>query len=288
MAGEWKGSKYNNKEYIGKRYGRLTVVNIEWPPPKNYMRWRVRCDCGAEKLVVPYYVAHGKTQSCGCLKEELKAKRDSDPLRYRWEGIVGGCCDPNHPFYKNNGKRGISICDEWKDDYTTFRDWALENGWEDGKCIARRDTDGDYTPENCVCCTRAELAKLHDTGRKVVYYGEKWRLIDLCEIKGVSLNTVRNRLRRGWSVEDALDKPPQQRRGTGVPAKKRGLDQSWVVIYRGEKWGITALCKWKGIKYATLMGRLERGMSLEMAVDTPVGPYHKRKFNKENGEYENT
>lgn len=287
METEHKGSKYVDSEFIGQKFGRLTVIGFAWPPPENKLRWRVRCDCGAEKLVQPTGVATGRTKSCGCIRAEMVAMRGGDLLRYKWEGIVGGCCDPSHPFYKNMGGRGISVCDEWKGDYDAFRAWALENGWEDGKCIARKDTSGDYTPENCVCCTRAEVAQLHGTERIVVYWGEERRLNDLCKEKGLSLNTVRNRLKRGWTVEDAIDRQPRKK-GVGVPARERGLDDAWVVLYYGELWGLATLCKRKGIKYSVVADRLRRGVPLEKAVDTPVGPYHRRKFNKKKGGKETT
>lgn len=291
MGKKHRGGKYASREYVGKKYGRLTVVNIEWPRPKRELRWRVRCDCGTEKFVIPYNVVNGKTKSCGCFREEVLARHGDDLLRYRWEGIVGGCCDPEHPFYKNTGRYGVSICDEWKNSYEAFREWALENGWEEGKCIGRRDTTGDYTPENCVCCTRAELAQVHKAGRTrpvgrarsaervVVYWGKERRLGDLCEEKGLSLNTVLNRLNRGWTIEDAVDRKFRIR-GMGVPARERGLDQAWIVTYYGEKWGLTALCKRKGIRYDTAVNRIKSGMRVEQAVDTPVGPYHRRKPTK--------
>jgi len=37
-------AKYNNPEYIGKVYGRLTVV--EALHIGNQWRWRCRCECG--------------------------------------------------------------------------------------------------------------------------------------------------------------------------------------------------------------------------------------------------
>ena len=58
------------------------------------------------------------------------------------------CNNPNRSDYKRYGGRGIKICDEWND-YNTFRDWALSNGYADNLSIDRIDVNGNYEPSNC-------------------------------------------------------------------------------------------------------------------------------------------
>ena len=64
------------------------------------------------------------------------------------------CYNSNSNAYIHYGGRGIKICDEWKDDFSSFQKWALENGYDEKaewhKCtIDRIDVDGDYEPTNC-------------------------------------------------------------------------------------------------------------------------------------------
>ena len=55
----------------------------------------------------------------------------------------------NYHHYKNYGGRGITICPEWANDYTKFRDWALSNGYVEGLQINRINNNGNYEPSNC-------------------------------------------------------------------------------------------------------------------------------------------
>lgn len=66
-----------------------------------------------------------------------------------WQGIHSRCHNPNNPSYTNYGGRGITMCDEWRNDKEAFFKWALENGWQDGLQIDREDNNGNYEPSNC-------------------------------------------------------------------------------------------------------------------------------------------
>jgi hypothetical protein len=51
--------------------------------------------------------------------------------------------------YENYMGRGIEVCNEWRDHYEPFRDWAKANGYSDDLEIDRIDVDGNYEPSNC-------------------------------------------------------------------------------------------------------------------------------------------
>ena len=57
------------KEYIGRRFGRLTVTGYAGKRDGMH-RWQCVCDCGNETVVGQTLLQTGKTQSCGCLQSE--------------------------------------------------------------------------------------------------------------------------------------------------------------------------------------------------------------------------
>lgn len=66
-----------------------------------------------------------------------------------WNGMIGRCYRPKNPNYKNYGARGISVCDEWKNDVYSFIEWAKTHGYSDELTIDRINNNGDYEPDNC-------------------------------------------------------------------------------------------------------------------------------------------
>ena len=80
--------------------------------------------------------------------------KSSERIYTIYNAMMSRCYNPNVPHYFRYGGRGISVCDEWRNNYYSFREWAYESGYDEnaprGKCtIDRIDDDGNYCPENC-------------------------------------------------------------------------------------------------------------------------------------------
>lgn len=149
---------------IGQKFGRLLV--IESAPPMIYsngrkrIAWRCLCDCGNTCTVVAFSLKNGGTQSCGCAKVEMikrvYTKHDGthDRLYNVWSSMKKRCYNPKDKEFHNYGGRGIIVCDEWLNDYSSFKRFAMLNGYDPnakrGKStLDRIDVDGNYCPENC-------------------------------------------------------------------------------------------------------------------------------------------
>jgi len=215
------GAKYNDPAYIGKKYNRLTVVGFERKASGSRTTcwyWRVRCDCGNERIAAPLKVLTGKTKSCGCMKVE-RMKTYTEKYRtthggrherlYRiWRGMKSRCHDQNNKDYVNYGARGIVVCDEWKNDYAAFRAWAYENGYADNLTIERKDYNSDYCPDNCTWIPLEDQAKNRRGNVVVEYDGKTWILSELCDEKGLPYGTIHHRLKfYGWPIERAIEEP---------------------------------------------------------------------------------
>lgn len=149
----------------GNRYGRLTVICRAGSARSGGALWLCRCDCGGEKLALGAKLRRGEIRSCGCLERETRVYNGYRRMRpihgmaksrlYEvWRGMKKRCGNPSHPHYKDYGGRGISVCDEWANDFYAFAAWALSHGYDEnapkGKCtLDRIDSDGNYCPENC-------------------------------------------------------------------------------------------------------------------------------------------
>ena len=144
------------KDLTGQRFGRLTAIEIAGKDARGCMMWRFRCDCGKEVVARGTSVTGGDQKSCGCLRAELLAEHNKPKhggtktrLYNIWRGMKKRCYVPSAHAYDKYGGRGITVCDEWKNDFGAFHDWALTHGYREDLTLDRKDNDKGYSPENC-------------------------------------------------------------------------------------------------------------------------------------------
>lgn len=205
----------NKKEnLIGKQFGELTVIAMGKDIPNTYGRpistWVCKCSCGKTVTVRGVQLRSGKTKSCGHLRSikaielhTIHGKRH-ERIYSIWKSMNTRCRDMGNELY---GGRGITVCSEWKKDFQSFYDWAMENGYSDKLKIDRIDVNGNYCPENCRWATDKEQARNTRYNRMYEYNGETKCLAEWCEEFGIIYNTAFSRIVRGATTIDDICRP---------------------------------------------------------------------------------
>lgn len=196
-------------DMIGTKRGRLTVCRVERGIGKP--RLLCKCDCGRDVSIIASHVRTGHTQSCGCLHAELLVSRgithgeSYSPEYVVWTGIKQRCFNSADETFKRYGARGIALCPRWHDFATFLSDMGRRPSVNHS--IERIDNNGDYEPSNCRWATDKEQSNNRRNNRYVTYNGLTMTLAQWSERTGIKQHTIRARLERGWSEDNALTLP---------------------------------------------------------------------------------
>ena len=217
------------EDLTGRTFGRLTVLEFAGVDKGRRSLWRCGCECGRATTVQGSNLKDGRTASCGCLRAEMapvyavanpRTHGQTGTRMHRiWMRMIQRTTDPNYPGWKDYGGRGITMCPEWRSFEAFARDMVPT--YHDDLTIERNDVNGNYEPGNCRWATTKEQNRnRRDTVRATVWGVEK-PLADWCDLFGVNLRAVRQRIRRyGWDPERALttDADPE-----AVAAARHGI-----------------------------------------------------------------
>jgi len=140
-------------DLTGKTFNQLTIIERAENTKQGKARWVCRCTCGKISTIDGANIRNGHTKSCGCFaKESLEKNRYRHGMAHTseygiWCNILQRCNNPNDKAFKDYGGRGITICDEWKNDFMAFYNHVGKRP-SPKHSIDRINNDGNYEPNN--------------------------------------------------------------------------------------------------------------------------------------------
>ena len=199
-------------DLTNKRFGKLTVVERVKNDAHGKTCYLCKCLCGNYTITTYGNLKYNHTSSCGCNRKENKSIGERNTTHgssktrlYRiWHTMKNRCYNCNSKRYNDYGSRGIEVCNEWLNDFSAFRDWSIQNGYQEHLTIDRINNDGNYEPNNCRWVSNVEQQNNKRNSVYIQYRGETKTLAQWSKILNKPYNTLRNRLQRGWSIEQAF------------------------------------------------------------------------------------
>ena len=197
-------------DVIGKRFHRLLIFEPAGRSANKSLLVRCRCDCGTVRVVRLCSLVRSEIKSCGCWRRAFAAAQKAGRTHGlshsgtygSWVAMKCRCTNSKHVAYKHYGGRGIAVCARW---FESFENFLADMGDRPlGFTLDRINPDGDYEPGNC----RWVLPKIQGNNRRsnrlLNHHGISLTLSEWADLTGLKKTTLRERLRRGWSLERAL------------------------------------------------------------------------------------
>ena len=206
-------------DLLGQTFGRLLVLGRALTPPKRReWYWLCTCTCGAQITAASSLLRNGTIKSCGCLRQEmgvtqgLSCRRHGESTNggmtpeYRaWANMMSRCHNVRHQSYPNYGGRGISVSAQWD----TFEAFLTDVGRRPSKAhsLDRVDNTADYGPLNWRWATPIEQNRNKRSNRHHTINNVTRTLAEWIALGGLDNNAVRQRIRTGMPIDEALTRP---------------------------------------------------------------------------------
>lgn len=228
------GCKNPRPAQIGDKFGPFTIIDNDddYVSPKGDRKSRfiVQCECGRVMSKTINRLRGIKYEHCLCesnLPQKWGQSVNSYRLYHIWQGIKRRCTSLNPNASKNYALRGISMCEEWLNDFGAFQEWALSNGYTDELTIDRIDVNGNYEPSNCRWATRATQSRNKRNTLYLTYNGETKCIADWSDETGIAYQNIINRIKNlKWTIGQALGfEPPVYRKNKPRPHSRKPILQ---------------------------------------------------------------
>lgn len=258
-------------DITGKEFGTLTALEFVRTSDWN-TGWKCVCRCGVIRVINGWFLRSGKTTHCGCLDgNQYQTLTDSHekrgPAFFCYCGMMTRCFNPNCKKFGDYGGVGITVCERWHNRTVFCEDMGDRPSRKHS--LHRVDNDANYSCGKCDECIikgwdrnvvwalPSVQARTRSSNHLLAYGGETLCMMDMAEKHRVSYFALRNRIRHGWTTEDAIETP---------------IEPDHAIEYKGKIYTQKGLAKACKINLSTLRSRLRKGCSVEAAVEHPLIP----------------
>lgn len=168
----------------------------------------ITCEtCGTVKRVKAYKIGTArfcsrKCQGAPSVKHGEARNGKRTPEYSIWQAMIDRCQSPGNPFYADYAGRGITVCDAWRSYENFIHDMGRRPSAD--LSLERLDNDRGYSPDNCAWRTRTQQQRNKRDNAYLTINGETRLRIEWAELMGINHETLRYRLRAGWSPERAV------------------------------------------------------------------------------------
>jgi hypothetical protein len=140
-------------ELAGRKFGRLTLLEVVGANRSRQRIWKCLCDCGREHRASQAHITKGKTTSCGCFRRE-RATRHNQCRTPEWFAYqhAKARCKPTASKHEHYFDRGILF------NFNSFEEFFIEIGLRPSPkhSLDRVDNDRGYEPGNVRWATKTQ------------------------------------------------------------------------------------------------------------------------------------
>ena len=140
-------------DLAGKKFNRLTLIQVVGVNKSKQRVWLCLCDCGKQHTASQAHITHNKVTSCGCYRKERATKHGMHRSpEWRAYGHAMQRCKPNHSNHDHYFDRGITF------KFSSFEQFYAEVGPKPtlGHQLDRIDNDRGYEPGNVRWATKSQ------------------------------------------------------------------------------------------------------------------------------------
>jgi hypothetical protein len=127
------------------------------------------------------------------------------PEYFAWNNMLMRCLLEDRKDAHRYKDHGVTVCERWLSFANFFADMGRKPSPKHK--IDRIDNNGNYEPSNCRWATKQEQCRNRSTTRNLTFQGKTMCIREWSKVTGIKRQTIQQRLKNGWSVEDTLTKP---------------------------------------------------------------------------------